>query len=90
MAVLQDKFILRKMFRCDNSIMSKLKSCWDHIKKIIIYLNNINRLVLLMMTQSFLCEMTEFLCITQAEFKPQRTGRGSGFFATKSPIYLPS
>ena len=30
-------------------------------KKIIIYLNNINRLVFLMMTQSFLCEMTEFL-----------------------------
>jgi hypothetical protein len=36
-----------------------------------------------MMTQRFLFEMTEFLYIIQAEFRPQRNGRKNGLFATK-------
>jgi len=69
--------------------VTKRKLCWVHIKKIIIHLNNINLLVLLMINQCFLCEMTEFLCVIQAEFRPQNFGRKKLSLCYKFPDISP-
>jgi hypothetical protein len=65
-AVSQGKITLRKLLGFYTSLLSR-KLCCVHIKKIIIYRNNIKRLVLIIMKQCFFfCEMNQ-VCTFYAE-----------------------